>query len=85
MQMRQTIYLKSKCNFAVLLWNVKREVWQVSEFCKFGIDAICIAQYRSLQGDGKMVMSERGAGSVLVHKGEIVDFNWREWEVIWKR
>lgn len=85
MQMRPKIYLKSKLNYAVLHWYEKREVWLVYEYCKYGIDALSVAQYRSMRGEGKMVLAERNAGSVMIHEGKIVDYNWNEWEVVWKR
>lgn len=84
MQMRQRVFLKSKFDFAILRQTGEDEVWQVSDYYEFLLDALAYALGVCRNKKEKIVLAERGAIPMLIMEGKIVNYYWFEWEVVWK-
>lgn len=84
MLMKPTIYLNSELDFAVLRTKGENGVWEVFAFYNYALDALMIATGRSKTDGCEMILAERGISPILIRQGQIVDYNWMEWEVIWE-
>ena len=82
--METTIYLNSELDFAVLRKKGGYEVWQVFAYYNYALDALSITAEISKADGSEMVLAERGSSPILIRKGQIVDYNWREWGVVWE-